>query len=97
LNKQHANKERTEVLTTETERLPTQFLERELDLSDTLIQLVQADRNYGHNEHAAQGIEHVTQALRVVRKFISEVESPGDRERIATRLEALEVEFAKLV
>jgi hypothetical protein len=51
---------------------------------------------YGHYEHAAQGVEHITVALKTVRKFISLVESPSDRERITTRLEALEAEVAKL-
>ena len=88
--------QQTEALISETARLRFQFLERELDLSDTLIQLVQTDRMYGHDEHAAQGIEHVTVALKTVRKFISLVESPSDRERITARLEALEAEVAKL-
>lgn len=80
-------REKTAALTAQTERLRIQFLDRELDLTETLIELVQMERNHGNSAHVSEGIEHATRGVQTVRKFIALIASPSERNRILTRLE----------
>lgn len=74
-------------------RLRVEFLERELDLTDTMIQLARFE--YHRDESGA--IRHVHQGLDTIRNFLGLVTSPEDRARITERLQRLENELAALV
>lgn len=83
-------------LSAETQRLRVEFLDRELDLTDTLIQLVEAELNFGNDAHAHEGIEHISMGLKTIRKFLPLVASPNEIERISERLERLESKAAHI-
>lgn len=77
-------------LTAETERLRIQFLDCELDLTETLLELARFERKEGN---VSEGIEHATKAAQTVRKFSGLITSPADRDRILARLEKLEAQL----
>jgi hypothetical protein len=83
-----------ESLAAQTESLRVQFLERELELTATMIALVSLEGE--HSAHMSQAIRHVCLGLDIVRKFVGQVSSPDERARIADRLERLEAEVATL-
>lgn len=85
-----------EALLVEAQRLRLKFLERELDLTQTFIELTRFESKIGNGDRVSDGIQHATHGLDTVRKFINLVSSPEERDRIAERLETLEAELAKL-
>lgn len=88
------NYQKTEDLAAETHRLRVQFLDRELDLTETLIELVRFETAQGETIHGSQGIEHAMQGLETVRKFAPLIESAADRDRIQKRLAGLEAQLS---
>src|SRR5215472_16858540 len=81
-------------LAAETEILRVEFLERQLNLTATMIALAHVEG--AHTAYMSQAIRHVCQGLDIVRKFVDQVSSSDDRSRIADRLERLEAEVATL-
>lgn len=72
----------------ESARLRVEFLEIELDLTETMLQRTLS----AYGDHS-QTKHHIRQALDTIRKFLAEVTSPKDHARIAERLMRLEREF----
>jgi len=84
-----------ESLEAQTARLRVEFLDAELDLTMTMIELVRVERNIDE-ARAQRSIRHIYQGLDTIRKFVNQVSSPDERARIADRLEQLEAEAATL-
>lgn len=89
-----ASNDTTEPLDVQTERIRVQFLERELDLTGTMIQLTRLE---GTDEHrVAQAMRHISTGLYTIRKFIDQVSAADDRARITERLKQLEADAVVL-
>ena|SRR5215469_12318136 len=85
-----------ESLQAQTARVRVEFLERELDVTGTMIELTRLEAQIEAKFRVAQAMQHVCQGLDTVRKFLNQVSSPDDHARIARRLEELEAQVAKL-
>ena len=83
-----------EALRQESERLLIQFLDRELELTQTLIDLSRIESRSGNAEHASEAADHARQGLAAIRKFIERVASDADRTRILRGLQHLETQAA---
>lgn len=81
----------------ESARLRVEFLEREVELTGTMIQhaLLETTIEPGGAD-ASQTIRHIHEGLDTIRKFLPEVTSSEDHARIAERLERLEADVAVL-
>jgi hypothetical protein len=85
-----------ESLQAQTARVRVEFLERELDVTATMIELTRLEAQIEAKFHVAQAMQHVCQGLDTVHRFLGRVSSPEDHDRIAHRLEELEAQVAKL-
>ena len=85
-----------EPLQQQTERVLIQFLDREVALTETLIELTRLEGRQGKGPKTAQGMQHVNQGLDTIRKFIGRISSTTDYARIAHGLEQLETKAAGL-
>jgi len=85
-----------QALRAQSEQLRVEFLNRELELTQTFLDTIRLELAHGHDPHVAQGMEHVRHGLDTIRKFINGVSSEDTRARIADRLERLATDFARL-
>lgn len=83
----------SESVRAESQRLLVQFIDRELELLETLIALTRIEMAHGNGEHAMQSVHHVRHGFGIVHKFIERLPEQ-DRSRVAASLERLETEAA---
>ena len=85
-----------DTLTAESQRLLVQFLDRELELTETLMELTRLELRHGSSPHAEQTVIHVRQGLDTIHKFLGRVPRQEDQARIKEKLDRLEAEACGL-
>ena len=85
-----------ESLCAESARLLVEFLDRELELTQTLIDLTRIELQHGSSDHASEAVGHVQQGLQTIRRFIDRVPDESDRVRIIEGLGRLEKQVRNL-
>ena len=81
----------------ESEQLLVQFLDRELELTQTLLELTRLEFQSGPSGHSLMAVKHVAQGLETIGKFLDRISDSGDRERIAGRFRKLELDARPFV
>ena len=79
------------------QRLLVQFLEQELELTRTMIDLMRIELKHTNNTHAGKSRANVQHGFDAISKFIGRVALREDRARIADGLERLQNEVEGLV
>lgn len=81
--------DRIKALSAETEQTRFEFLQSDVDICFTFIEVAQTELGLGDRDSAAQALERAQTGLDAIERLLPDLQRAGDREEIERKMERL--------